>query len=168
MGYVLPIIIRTFTLFFIWMFLSGYFDAIHLTLGFFCSLLIAFVGFPPINSKSSLENIKNIHTYLLRGFCYLVYLMKSIVLAAIHVSQVILDPKMPIDPKFIRHKTILTTDTRKVIFGNSITLTPGTITADISDDILTIHQLDDASAGDIINCNMENEINKIFGIAPKS
>jgi len=99
---------------------------------------------------------------VIRVILYGIWLLIRIFLAAFHVSKLILHPQMPINPQFIKHQTLLDHDTDKVIFANSITLTPGTITADISGNELTIHQLDEASAEDIRTGAMEKQIFGIF------
>lgn len=88
--------------------------------------------------------------------------MSRIFLAAIHISKVILNPQLPLKAGFIHHKTKLKSDAEKVIFANSITLTPGTITAEVNGDEFVIHQMDDDSAGDILTGLMEDHIQKIF------
>ncbi|MBR3297296.1 MAG: Na+/H+ antiporter subunit E [Firmicutes bacterium] len=47
-------------------------------------------------------------------------------------------------PKLIKFRAPLKTKTARVMLANSITLTPGTITAGIDGDILTVHCLDGA------------------------
>lgn len=54
---------------------------------------------------------------------------------------VVLD-KYENEPQIIRFKTNLTDETCKVLLANSITLTPGTITVDVNDDVYTVHCFD--------------------------
>jgi len=51
----------------------------------------------------------------------------------------VLHPKMPIKPGIVIIKTELKQDIAKMLFANSITLTPGTFTLDIKGDELLIH-----------------------------
>ena len=60
-----------------------------------------------------------------------------------HVAYLILHPRLPIEPALIRYTTGLEDPVAIVILGNSITLTPGTITADVQGNELTIHAMDD-------------------------
>ncbi len=94
---------------------------------------------------------------------YLFWLLSRIAKSMLHVSGLILHLKIPIQLMLIRHKTVLNGKIAKVIFGNSITLTPGTITVDILDNYLVIHALDNKSAEDIVNGEMEKRISNIFG-----
>ncbi len=51
-----------------------------------------------------------------------------------------LHPKMPINPGIVKIKTELTTESGITALANSITLTPGTLTVDLTDDgFLYVH-----------------------------
>lgn len=49
-------------------------------------------------------------------------------------------------------------DTHLVVYGNSITLTPGTFTADIKNTMLLVHALEESSIQDLKTCDMSNRI----------
>jgi len=153
------LVLNVLVFFAFWFFLSGKADAFHLALGFFTALSIALIHRKALAGLSLARTLE----LIARFFRYLTWLMWQIVLAAWHVSCVVLRRDMKLNPKFITHKTILRPDEARVIFANSITLTPGTITADLAGDTLVIHQLDDNSAGGIISHDMEKEIEKIYG-----
>ncbi|MBN1687596.1 MAG: Na+/H+ antiporter subunit E [Candidatus Omnitrophica bacterium] len=158
----LIIAIRVVVLFFFWVLLSGKLDASHLGIGLLCSLVIALVSFPNPQETEKDFSPRDIPGYFFRGCRYAFWLLTRIILAAIHVTKLILDPKMPIHPEVIRHETILSNDNAKVIFANSITLTPGTITADFKGKDMAIHRLDKESSGDIDSRHMEHQIQRIF------
>ena len=63
---------------------------------------------------------------------YLPWLLWQVLLSGRHVAYLILHPRLPIDPKLVRYKTSFRDPAAVVIFGNSITLTPGTITAEVN------------------------------------
>jgi multicomponent Na+:H+ antiporter subunit E len=48
------------------------------------------------------------------------------------------------------------------VFANSITLTPGTITADIKDGEYYVHALSKKVADDLLTGEMENKVAEIF------
>lgn len=56
------------------------------------------------------------------------------ILANIDVAYRVLHPKLPIRPGIVKVKTSLSTTTGRVALANSITLTPGTLTVDLTDD----------------------------------
>jgi multicomponent Na+:H+ antiporter subunit E len=85
----------------------------------------------------------------------------QIVLANLHVVHLVLAPAK-IRPQIIHFKTRLKSDLSKVTFGNSITLTPGTITLDIDDGEIYVHALSDKVARDLLTGEMERRVAHVF------
>lgn len=56
------------------------------------------------------------------------------ILANLDVAYRVLHPKLPIEPGIVKVKTTLSTPTGRVALANSITLTPGTLTVELTDD----------------------------------
>jgi multicomponent Na+:H+ antiporter subunit E len=61
--------------------------------------------------------------------------------ANIQVARLILDPRLPIDPVVFRLRPPFRGDLPLTALGNSITLTPGTVTVDVEDGDLLVHAL---------------------------
>jgi len=59
--------------------------------------------------------------------------------ANLDVAYRAVHPKMPIHPGVVAIRTTLKSDVAKLMLANSITLTPGTLTVDVSGDTLFIH-----------------------------
>ncbi|MBN2273012.1 MAG: Na+/H+ antiporter subunit E [Bacteroidales bacterium] len=55
------------------------------------------------------------------------------------VAYRVLHPAMPIKPGIVKVKLNLKSDIAKTILANAITMTPGTISVDLVDDILYVH-----------------------------
>ena len=72
---------------------------------------------------------------------YLVWLMKEILVASVRVTSIILDPRLPIRPGLVRYRAPQRTEVGRVLYANSITLTPGTLTARMDGDELEVHSL---------------------------
>lgn len=85
---------------------------------------------------------------------YMVFLIFSIIEANIDVAKIVLSPKMPITPTLVEFKVNLKKDLSKVIFANSITLTPGTLTIDLEDDVYLVHGLTRKHATNVIGWHM--------------
>jgi multicomponent Na+:H+ antiporter subunit E len=94
---------------------------------------------------------------------YLPWLFYQIVMANLHVAKMVLHPKMPIEPRVIDFKTKLESNLALTTLGNSITLTPGTITVDIRDGKYFVHALTDKVAEDLLSGEMENRVASIYG-----
>jgi len=77
---------------------------------------------------------------LVRLVCRFLY---ELVLANLSVARIVLSPSLPIRPGIIAYETKLKSDLALTSLANMITLTPGTLTLDISEDrrVLYIHTL---------------------------
>ena len=80
----------------------------------------------------------------------------------------VLHPAMPIRPGIVRVKSTLETDTGRIVLANSITLTPGTLTVDVTPEgVFYVHWLnvisdDDEIAAQAILRRFEWFIRRIF------
>ncbi len=148
-----------FILFGVWAILSGHFDAFHLSLGVICCGLIAHMSYDLLFANVRFVDMRTIAK---RFIAYVPWLLYQIVLANIHVASLALNPKMPIDPKIITFKTKLESDVSWVTMANSITLTPGTITADIKEGEFFVHALSKKVADDLNTGEMEDRVAHIY------
>jgi multicomponent Na+:H+ antiporter subunit E len=99
---------------------------------------------------------------IFRFIMYIPWLMYQIILSNIHVAKIVLNPAMPIDPEVVSYKHNLKKDVSIVTFANSITLTPGTITAEIVDGEFLVHCLDKKVTDDLNTGEMEDRIARVF------
>jgi multicomponent Na+:H+ antiporter subunit E len=91
-----------------------------------------------------------------RWFWTIVYIpvfMWHMLVANLDVAFRVLHPSCPVKPGIVKVRTNLKTDVAKTFLANSITLTPGTMTVDIDDDILYVHWIDVGSKSDDIEEN---------------
>ena len=146
-------------LFGFWILLSGKFDLFHLTLGFICSMIIAFLSYNLLFANVRVGEIRLIAIRFLR---YIPWLFYQIITSNFHVAKLVLSPKMPIDPKIIKFKTKLESDISWITLANSITLTPGTITIDIMDGEFFVHAISKKVADDLNEGEMEDRIAHIY------
>jgi multicomponent Na+:H+ antiporter subunit E len=98
----------------------------------------------------------------LRFLGYLLYLLRSIIVAAIGVAEVVLDPQMPIEPVLVTHRTSFKRVVSRIAFANSITLTPGTLTVDVDGNSFLIHCIDERFADDISSGELERRVARVF------
>ncbi len=125
------------TLFGIWLLLSGIYEPLILSLGLASVILVVLIS----HRMDMLDReAVPLHLYW-RIPPYWIWLMKEIVLANVHVARLILDPRLPISPRMIRVKATQNSDMGRVIHANSITLTPGTVSVEIEDDVILVHAL---------------------------
>lgn len=78
---------------------------------------------------------------VLQTLAYFAWLFVEIIKANIAVVRAVLSPDLAVSPTLTRIPTPQKTDIGKVMFANSITLTPGTVSVDIQDDHILVHAL---------------------------
>lgn len=85
----------------------------------------------------------------------IVMFVKELILSALRVAWLAVQPKLALRPAIIAHPLTVTTDAQITLLANLITLTPGTLSVDVSADrrTLFIHAIDmgsrEALIGDI-------------------
>lgn len=139
-----------------WLLLSGHFGALEVALGVVSAAAVAL-------TNRDLDILGPMLRVAPRFIAYLPWLMKEIVLANWQVMKIVLDPRLPIDPVVGRFETQLTSDMALTTLGNSITLTPGTITLDVEGRELVVHSLMGREA--IAGCEgpMARRVAHVFG-----
>ncbi len=146
-----------------WLVMSGFLDVFHIGLGVVCVLIV-------MGIDAKLKNLQYYHDdqdalSQIRygyGFYYVGWLIVQIVISGIHVAGVILSPRMQIRTSIVKFKVDLPNAQSRVILGNSITLTPGTLTLDIQGDEFTIHSLIPSSYAGIVDDTMPRNVLKLF------
>ena len=156
-GYRITVFWKTVAFFAAWVLLSDSYEVFHLALGCVLSLGVALLNTP--DTRSPLQDIRWVGL-----LTYVPWLLARILQSGIHLSMLILHPRLPIDPKLLRYETKLRNPAAIVLLGNSITLTPGTITADLNSTELLVHAMDDQAAGDVTSLRMERNISAAFGL----
>lgn len=93
---------------------------------------------------------------------YLVILVWEVLKAGFRVMALTLSPKAKeVEPRLVYFKSPVKTEIGKVILSNSITLTPGTITCGVGDDLFCVHALDGQFAGGMEDSVFVTEIRKL-------
>lgn len=146
-------------LFSFWLLLSTFLDWFHLSFGLISTFLVSLFTYDMVFVN---ENGKNNAKKIFRFFVYLPWILYQIILANIDVARRALDPKMPIDPGFITFDSFLKSDLSKTTLANSITLTPGTVTVDIDDNVFLVHAIAGGPADDLLEGTMERKVAHVF------
>ncbi|MEA3282415.1 MAG: Na+/H+ antiporter subunit E [Euryarchaeota archaeon] len=141
-----------------WLLLSAHSDPFHVGAGIVCSLIVAYASHDLLFAGAGNHTL----TKIVRFITYLPWLIYQIVLANIDVAKRALSPNMPIDPQVVTFKTMLQSDVARTALANSITLTPGTVTIDIVDDVFYVHAIAQEPADDLLEGAMERRIAHIF------
>lgn len=99
---------------------------------------------------------------LLRGIIYLPYLLSEIVKSNVVVSRVILDPRLPLEPRTVRIRSDAGMGLPLTTLANSITLTPGTLTVQARDRDLVVHTLIPWAREGLIDGGLERWVRFVF------
>jgi multicomponent Na+:H+ antiporter subunit E len=147
--------LKAIALFVFWVLLSGSFEWIHLGMGLIFSFTAAWLnsGHSPFVPKFRLW---------LNIIFYIPWLFYKIIQSSLHLTKLILHPALPIVPRLIYVESKLRHHAAIVLLGNSITLTPGTITAEVERNNLIVHAMDNVSSGEADIKEMESKIAEIF------
>ena len=92
---------------------------------------------------------------------YWFWLLRQIVKANLAVTKIILSPRLPISPTVVRVRAGQKSDLAKVIYANSITLTPGTVSINLDDDHIEVHALTTRMAADLQTSEMERRVSRL-------
>jgi multicomponent Na+:H+ antiporter subunit E len=147
-------IFSAIALFALWLVLTASYDLIYVVMGAVTATIIVW-----INPKVTPSTRK---FYWLSAIGYMPWLFGRVVKSGFHVSTLILHPALPIKPELLHHKTNLRRDGELVVLGNSITLTPGTITVEVAPGKLVVHAIDAPSQEDLLRGVLDDKVGRLF------
>lgn len=151
------LVYKTVALYAVWLVLSQSSSPFHLGFGLLASFAVA-----RLNSAHKQPFAGKMRW--MQTITYTPWLLWKVLQSGIHLSYLVLHPRLPIDPKWIRYQTELKQPLGIVMLGNSITLTPGTITAEVDAQELVVHAIDGPSGNDL--ASLERQIAGVFRGTP--
>lgn len=119
-----------------WVFLTGSYELSSFTFGFFIGFFIMWI----IGSqKQSNKYVKIIP----RIISFIFYFLYEVIVANLQVAYEVMTPNLYVKPGIIKIPLDVETNTEISILANLITLTPGTLSIDVSDDkkVLYVHSM---------------------------
>jgi len=140
-----------------WLFWSGFFKPLLLGLGAFSCILVLYLSHRMRLFDSDIFALR----FSFRLFRFWGWLGKEVFLSSLEVARVVLNPKLPISPTVIKFDTVCDHEVDRAILGNSITLTPGTLTLNIEGSELTVHSLTRQGALDLQSGEMERRVSDL-------
>jgi multicomponent Na+:H+ antiporter subunit E len=141
-------------LFLFWLAMSGYFTPFLLAAGAGSAAAVLWLA-----RRMDVVDAEGhpIHLGLRLGL-YWAWLFKEVVKSAWDVTRIIVDPGLPISPTLIRIRPSQKTSVGHVLYANSITLTPGTITVEAEPHEFLVHALTRAGADSLIEGEMDRRV----------
>jgi multicomponent Na+:H+ antiporter subunit E len=141
-------------LFAVWLLLSGYFEALLLVLGLVSCAFVVWIAHRKdvVDHEGHPMNLRPV-----RWILYSIWLIGEIVKSNIDVARRVWHPKLPISPTLVKVPAG-DDELRQVIYANSITLTPGTVSIDLTDAVITVHALTQEGAKDLEQGEMAGRV----------
>ncbi|MEN8130828.1 MAG: Na+/H+ antiporter subunit E [Pseudomonadota bacterium] len=136
-----------------WFLLSGHTEPLLMTLGVLSTLLTIYLS----HRMKLIDHESHPFHLSTRFFRYCVFLGKEITLANVDVIRRILRPGT-ISPQVFTIPVSKKASLSKVMYANSITLTPGTVTLELKNDQLKIHALSKEAAEDLKTGRMAEQV----------
>ncbi len=156
----------TAVLWILWLVLAGSLDTQEMMTGAVVAILVTLLR---KDGSCLLGGPEILHPKrVLYAILYIPYMMRAIILSNLDVAGRILRPRLAINPGIVKVKTRLKSPVGRMVLANSITLTPGTLSVDITGDTMYIHWVDvesrDAEAASRkIAAGFEKYLEVIFG-----
>jgi multicomponent Na+:H+ antiporter subunit E len=119
-----------------WLLWSGLYTPLLLGLGALSCAITLYLA-----HRMRLLDELNLLRVLLRLPAYWLWLAGEVVRSSLEVARIILDPRLPDSPTTVELKDLPEDTIGQAILGNSIILTPGTLTLDLQDNQLLAHSL---------------------------
>ena len=140
-----------------WLLWSGHYSFYHtlvLTMGILSCAFVVYLA-----DRLDIIDEEGHPVHLIWGLIlYIPWLLWAIIKANIDVAKRILSPRLPIAPRIVRVNGTQKTDLCRVIFANSITLTPGTVSLDLDEEEIVVHALTEEAADDVQSGDMDRRV----------
>ncbi|ADD27631.1 Na+/H+ antiporter subunit E [Meiothermus ruber] len=119
-----------------WMAVTEAFTLENFLVGFAISFLILLLARPLFDAPS-----RRYFTLAWKLPRFVLLMLWEIVLSSLRVAQAVLSPRLPIKPGIIAYPLEVKSDLEITLLANLITLTPGTLSLDVSSDrkVLYVH-----------------------------
>jgi len=129
----------------LWIAMSGHFSPIILAMGALGVVLVVWLA-----ARMGLDDRESLPYEIFAPVVpYWVWLGREIVASNIVVGKIVLAKRPPISPSVVELEDGQTSDLGRALLGNSITLTPGTVTLDADGRMLKVHALTEIGANDL-------------------
>lgn len=149
-----------------WMVLSGRTETKFIVYGLLTAAVTSWVTYPLLLLPNK-DGSKRYFVFGVNPFKFVAYffwLMWQLILANMDVLLATTAQELQINPKIIRFHFKTDNPMAAVVLANSITLTPGTVTLNVTDDgLYEIHALTDAAAEGTLSGDTQRKVAELYG-----
>ncbi|MDP5056159.1 Na+/H+ antiporter subunit E [Marinomonas hwangdonensis] len=157
----LPMPFHSLLLFIVWLLLNNSVSPGHIVLASFFAITIPWL----------VTGMRDDHPKILRPWLairYVLMVMKDIITANVEVALLIIGPAKKLKPGFVAIPLDVTTDLGITILASTVSLTPGTVSAEVSKDkawlfVHALHLENEAELIESVKQRYERPIKEIFG-----
>lgn len=142
-------------LFATWFAWSGHTDP--LMLGF---MVASVAGVVALSARMNIDDDEGVPRPILglATLPYLAWLVWQVVLSNVDVARRIWQWQPAIAPRFVTVRASQATTTARVLYANSITLTPGTVSVNLVGSEILVHALHAGTAADVCEGDMDRRV----------
>ncbi len=145
----------------LWLLLSGHYVPLIIGLGVGSCIFVVMIAL-----RMDVADREGHPVHLTwRCLLYWPWLAWEIVKANVAVARIIVDPRLPISPRVFKVKAGQADDLGYVIYANSITLTPGTVSIDVRGATIEVHALTGEFAEGVETGEMDRRVSEVAGSA---
>lgn len=143
-----------------WAAVTGNFSELNLLFGFVIGAVVIALIRAEIGAPT---HFRRLYLSINLALIFLSELIKS----SVNVAMIVLSPSRKLQPAIIAYPLSVTRNAEITLLANLITLTPGTLSMDVSDDrkTLYIHAIDAADPDEVVNdikSGFEERIMQVF------
>lgn len=143
----------------LWVLLSGQYSPLFLGLGLASVALVAWIVH---RMECGADGARlEVRLRLFATLCYAFWLFGQIVRANIEVALLALSPRMRVFPVVLRVPASQRTELGRVLFANSITLTPGTVSVHLGEEEVEVHALTKDAAASLADGEMGRRVEEL-------
>ncbi len=141
-----------------WLLLSGFIQPLLLSFGAISVFIVVLIVKRMDDVDQELKQLN----FGFSIFRYIPWLLKEIFASSIHVTKLIWGSET-LTPTLAKIPAKNVPKAKRVLYANSITLTPGTLTVDLDDEVVTVHALRASSIDKLNEGDMERKITDLWG-----
>ena len=142
----------------LWLLLSGYIQPLLLSFGAISVALVLVV----LKRMDAVDEEPRVISNGFRMIQYLIWLLGQIVISSLQVTKLVWSSPDKVSPALAKIPAKNIPKSKRVLYANSITLTPGTLCVDLENDEVTVHALQESSLDELKQGSMETKIASIW------
>ena len=140
-----------------WLLMSGHYTGLLLSFGALSILGVLLLA----RRMDRVDQTADSGTLKLSALFYVPWLLWEVIKSNIDVARIILSPRPNVSPTVFAVEATQKTDVGRVLYANSITLTPGTVTIDMDGNTFTVHALTRAGAEALLTGEMDRRVTQV-------